>query len=81
MTNKVQLFFLLYQEEVNLEEKIPSNERREDSATMHLQSPLSLYKEWREVHAAQGGAVEGNRPQDDIKKRHSTRKSMRRFTS
>jgi hypothetical protein len=45
MTNKVQLFFLEYQEEVNLEGKTFSNGRLEDPATMHLQSPSPLSKE------------------------------------
>ena len=64
MANKVQLFFLEYQEEVDLEGKTPSNGRREDPATMHLQSPSLLYKEWREVHTAQGGGLGENGPQN-----------------
>jgi hypothetical protein len=64
MTNKVQLFFLEYQEEVNLEGKTPSSGRREDPATMHLQSPSPLSKELRELHIAQRGTLGENSPQD-----------------
>jgi len=65
MTNKVQLFFLEYQEEVNLEGKIPSIGRREGPATMNLQSPSPLYKEWGKVHTAQGGSLGENDPQNE----------------